>query len=1596
MGRPFSTQSRASSPIHSGKASGRLKTIHSPGLFPSHQPDFEEAPSEEGKAPDIATQMSHAAKYGHSFAKTALLQRQPEDQEEELERKPESLQRQGATGDDDDDLQPKVDENSLLQSKAEEEDNLQPKPEEEETLSPKSVQAKLTIGQPGDKYEQEADRTAAQVMQMPEPKQDLAGFEDQDSSVRPKSNKVEEEAKTLQQRQETAPLIHRQPIGELEKPNKDASLTQLKPSLQAKGTGKSAPQGFEQRLNQHRGGGQPLPDGTRSFMESRFGADFGGVRVHEAPQEAADIGAQAFTHGQDIYFNAGKYNPGSSSGKELLAHELTHTIQQTGGKLQRKTNKVRLKPNKIVAADIQARSQPQPTPSTGDAVSSPATFAPDTDEQTQKQPAPEQPAQSVENQTTDQASPVGSANTQLEETPENKQGEAQQPEAQTVASPGIDSEATGAGDSSSTTEKPGENAQPSAAENQHEENSAEGAKEAPAQPGQALAAVGPQSEDKGSAGAAASEAQAPASPDQDPDFQAVVAKSQGIATEKKQHAPAAAESQAAQAAAESPENEVTSQAQDQQVADMEQQESGTFDAEAFKQAVMSQVDAAAPKTLEDADQFKDEGLLGKVKETLSGEAKSTSETAKAPIAEKTEQEPDTSGVTPRESTPLAPPETGAPPNLDASAAKPKPKPESEVSAPMQAESQNLDQQMAEAEITDEQLATSGESQFVGALSAKQEAQTKATEAPQIYRQQEQATLTSAQSEAQNIGQTEAQGMQSQREAAMSQLQGLQEGTKSQDEQKRSEVATHIDGIYQATKSAVNGILDGLEEEVMGRFNTGADQARSAYEDYVAPHMEEYKKRYDGIWGAGRWVKDKLLGVPSDVTAFFREGRKQYLEKMDEVLTDISTYVTDQLNLAKEKITEGRQEIKDYVEGLPTSLQQVGQEAASNIQSKFDELEQSVDDKHDQLVTALSQAYTKNLEELDARIEEMKASNQPWFAKAFDALTGVIETINKLKNMLTTVLAKVADTVGNIIKDPIGFLNNLVTGVTQGLNNFLGKIWDHLQGGLVGWLTGALGPMGITIPEDIFSLQGIFSLVTQVLGLTWNYVRGKAVKMFGEPTVGAMEQGVEMIQVVKEQGPEGMWEQVKEDFNDLQATVIDQIKNMVITQVITAGVKWIIGLLNPASAFVKACMAIYDIVMFFINQGSQILELVNAITDAVAAIAKGAVGGAAQLVEGALVKALPVAIGFLASLLGVSGLAKKVQGIIKKIRKRIDKAINKLLRKAKNLFKKKKKKKKKNKQDDQKAQPDERSKAEKQQDLDAALSEAKKSLNKFREEEVEPEVIEPNLAELKRNYRLKSLNLHKQNNHWSVKGEINPKDTVTTEALVPDDTIEKALQQKGINISERAQINLEELVNVKNFDLISLLSIPFDSQEWNHFLSDKKTPWRLFLKARNSPGSLTKGEWKLIHRVLRGAAGELVFEEKVSQLFPGYKVSDRQVSIKNREGVTEADFEITSEDDPEEKKYVEVKAWSQKSWDTVTSNNRSNLTKQLSVLSEESDGQAHLVLEDVMDQPDIPDDKKKKISDFLASDKIPSGTSIGKISSEEVKRRYRQLMKLYRR
>ncbi len=94
----------------------------------------------------------------------------------------------------------------------------------------------------------------------------------------------------------------------------------------------------EGAIEQERGGGHGLDAGVKRQMESSMGADFGGVRVHTDQRSDSlnrALSARAFTTGQDVFFREGAYQPGSSVGRELIAHELTHVVQQNGNTVKR-------------------------------------------------------------------------------------------------------------------------------------------------------------------------------------------------------------------------------------------------------------------------------------------------------------------------------------------------------------------------------------------------------------------------------------------------------------------------------------------------------------------------------------------------------------------------------------------------------------------------------------------------------------------------------------------------------------------------------------------------------------------------------------------------------------------------------------------------------------------------------------------------------------------------------------------------------------------------------------------------------------------------------------------------------------------------------------------------------------------------------------------------------------------------------------------------------------------------------------------------------------------------------------------------------------
>ena len=257
------------------------------------------------------------------------------------------------------------------------------------------------------------------------------------------------------------------------------------------------------------------------------------------------------------------------------------------------------------------------------------------------------------------------------------------------------------------------------------------------------------------------------------------------------------------------------------------------------------------------------------------------------------------------------------------------------------------------------------------------------------------------------------------------------------------------------------------------------------------------------------------------------------------------------------------------------------------------------------------------------------------------------------------LRRAAGAFRAIVGNPIGFVRNLVRAGIQGLRQFATNIVSHLRAALIGWLTGAMAGANIYIPQAL-TLQEIIKFVLSVLGLTWQNIRSKLVRVVGETAVAAMETGFDIVVTLVRDGPAAAWERIRDSLGNLREMVMEQVMSFVRDNIVTAAITRLVSMLNPAGAFIQAIVAIYNTVMFFVERLRQIAQVAAAIIDSIAAIASGAIAAAANRVERTMAGLLTLVISFLARLVGLGRVSDAVTNIINRIRAPIDRALDRVV------------------------------------------------------------------------------------------------------------------------------------------------------------------------------------------------------------------------------------------------------------------------------------------------------------------------------------------------
>ncbi|MEL7063269.1 MAG: hypothetical protein AAFP00_05990, partial [Bacteroidota bacterium] len=274
-------------------------------------------------------------------------------------------------------------------------------------------------------------------------------------------------------------------------------------------------------------------------------------------------------------------------------------------------------------------------------------------------------------------------------------------------------------------------------------------------------------------------------------------------------------------------------------------------------------------------------------------------------------------------------------------------------------------------------------------------------------------------------------------------------------------------------------------------------------------------------------------------------------------------------------------------------------------------------------------------------------------------------------LIQSILANAMQAFQDIKNNPLGFLINLIKAIGLGFKKFFDNFLKHLLGGLQAWLFAQLKKAGIEPPKDL-SVKNLLGMAMNIFGITIENLFARLEKKIGKEKVDKIRKVISTVQGAfdfirefNEKGPEALFDRIKDQISNLWTIITDGIKNFVMEKVIQKVMVKILSSLEPTGimAAINGAMAFFDAVRTFVERFKEILQIINNFTLGLVNIAKGSLNQAAEFLEKALAKGLPVAIDFLAKQAGLDDLGKKIAVMIGKAREKINMAIDWLIDKV---------------------------------------------------------------------------------------------------------------------------------------------------------------------------------------------------------------------------------------------------------------------------------------------------------------------------------------------
>jgi hypothetical protein len=447
------------------------------------------------------------------------------------------------------------------------------------------------------------------------------------------------------------------------------------------------------------------------------------------------------------------------------------------------------------------------------------------------------------------------------------------------------------------------------------------------------------------------------------------------------------------------------------------------------------------------------------------------------------------------------------------------------------------------------------------------------------------------------------------------------------EQRRLQAAAN-GGFLAQVSAFARQTVDDAGNSVEDRLDALQDAVDTAFEaaQKAAVALIEAGRKWalDLVATFGQWVKEE---VGTLVGKRFPEFAKEFDALVDQAVSKLHQGI----NLVAEGL---KHDVNELVEGLREGCQQ---------------LLKSIHEKVGTLST-LARAVVEG----------------DWRQAGLMLLDGALTLLGVDKAQFYKFVGKVQGTLEKIVSDPGAFLDHLEAAMAKGFGQFGDNFLDHLKGGVLEWLFGAVAEAGITLPPT-FDLAGVFDITLQVLGLTKAALRKAAVNVIGEENVERVEYVWGYLEQATTQGLSGLWEEAKEFLGGLWDMVVGEAQNWAMVTLVQKAVLKLATMWNPAGALVQVVTTAWDLFQWTLENASRVKQLVDAVAGSMAEIADGVIGKAANWIEQALAKLVPMAVNLLANVLGLGGIGKELQKLIAKTEKFVAAAIEKLVRKVLGSF-----------------------------------------------------------------------------------------------------------------------------------------------------------------------------------------------------------------------------------------------------------------------------------------------------------------------------------------